>query len=253
MIKSLDRLTDQYTADIEALDVSGATEADLIVPDLTTQRISKDLLVIKLQLQQFTAHKQFKSLDSKVNHLQYVIDSTRYSIGKRRGYIKAQKPDTGAGASAGGGAGASGESATEATGTGTGTSTTGAMVHEDITSLRKRLLSTSSIVPQQQVNAYHDNLQNDLINDLSTLAGDLKLGAYNLSMKILDDNNLLTKTGDDLMKNNSLMDVVGDNLNSYVMNKSGGKILFWFLLKTLGAILTLFLAMIIIVKIFPKL
>lgn len=255
MIKSLERLIDQYQADItDFQDANSAPqESQLWFQHLTTQKISNDLILIRLRLSSYKNHRQYDSVNTKLNQLQYTVDSTRHRVHKDRRLLQAQKA-------------VHSNTAENINYDSNGeivedvklqdTTTTGAnptYASEDITSLRKRLLSTSSIVPQQQINTYHENLQQDLINDLSSLAGDLKLGAYNLSMKILEDNYLLSKTSDNLMKNNNLMDLVGGNLNNYVMNKSGGKILFWFLLKTLGFILTLFLVMIIIIKIFPKL
>lgn len=255
MIKSLERLIDQYTADINGLSPVDTNEPPLIVKQLTTKKISNDLISIKQQLLTFPSHKHYNQVNDKLNHLQYITDISRYNLEKIHRQRQSKNhvnplalthdDDTPSTTDS-----TANSTVIESNPTATGSTT----IHdsEDITSLRKRLLSTSSIVPLQQVNNYHENIQQDLINDLSTLAGDLKLGAYNLSKKILDDNNLLSKTSDNLMKNNNLMDLVGDNLNSYVLNKSGGKILFWFLLKVLAFILTLFLVMIIIIKIFPK-
>lgn len=91
------------------------------------------------------------------------------------------------------------------------------------------------------------------MSELTGLASSLRESAISFSAKLADDNKALDKTSDAMYKNETMMRQVGNNLNNYVTNKTGGKISFWFLLKLTLVVYAVFFGMVIIVKIFPKL
>lgn len=129
--------------------------------------------------------------------------------------------------------------------------------NETISELRKRLLSDNSYskIDKSNIdgqNTVHDSLQDDILQDLTSLATTLKKSAISFSSKIVDDTRILLKTSENLYANESLMKSVGNNLNNYVTNKSGGKISFWFILKVMVSVFLLFIFMILLIKILPK-
>lgn len=127
---------------------------------------------------------------------------------------------------------------------------------ENLSQLRSRLLSSDGYSnlnkPVDNQNSYHESFQEELLSDLTDLASTLKSSALSLSSKILDDSNILSKTSENLHLNNNLMNLVGDNLNNYVSNKTGGKISFWFILKVMVFVFVLFIVMILLIKVLPK-
>lgn len=127
---------------------------------------------------------------------------------------------------------------------------------ENLSQLRSRLLSSNSYSnlnkPVDNQNAYHESFQEELLSDLTDLASTLKSSALSFSSKILDDTNILSKTSENLHLNNNLMNLVGDNLNNYISNKTGGKIGFWFILKVMISVFLLFIVMILLIKVLPK-
>lgn len=127
---------------------------------------------------------------------------------------------------------------------------------ENLSQLRSRLLSSNSYSnlnkPIDNQNSYHESFQEELLSDLTDLASTLKSSALSFSSKILDDSNILSKTSENLHLNNNLMNLVGDNLNNYVSNKTGGKIGFWFILKVMVSVFLLFIVMILLIKVLPK-
>lgn len=132
--------------------------------------------------------------------------------------------------------------------------------NDDLSLLRQRLLAGGTHTSfddeapdMSKANEYHESIQEDIMSELTGLASSLRDSAISFSAKLLEDNKALDKTSDAMYKNETMMRQVGNNLNNYVSNKTGGKISFWFLLKTTLAVYALFFAMVIIVKIFPKL
>lgn len=130
---------------------------------------------------------------------------------------------------------------------------------ESLSSLRKRLLAgnkySSSLdekASSEKHNQYHESIQEDILNDLSSLASTLKTSAMQLGSRILDDTKVLNETSDNLIKNEGSLRTVGANLNSYVLNKSGGKIGFWFLLKTSVGLVLAFLLIVLLTRVLPK-
>lgn len=122
----------------------------------------------------------------------------------------------------------------------------------DLSSLRKRLLSNSKASVLDKSNDYHDSIQEDILLELTGFAQNLKSSAMKLSSKIVEDAQILEKTNENLLKNSDLMGLIDKNLNSYVLNKTGGKISFWFLMKVLVAVFVAFFLMVALIKIFPK-
>ncbi|EMG50107.1 hypothetical protein SBY92_003747 [Candida maltosa Xu316] len=129
---------------------------------------------------------------------------------------------------------------------------------EDLTSLRKRLLSsgTSKLDDSQdltKLNEYHESIQDDILNELTELTSSLKNRAMVLSSKILgDDLNILNETNENIIKNSQLFKIIDQNLNNYLMNKTGGKISIWFLLKCAIGLVIAFMIMLIFITIIPR-
>lgn len=128
---------------------------------------------------------------------------------------------------------------------------------DDYASLRKRLLADGDATSfdadkKELMNDYHESFQEDIISDLTALASTLKTSAQTLSTKIVDDSKLVSESGETMMKSLSLMQSVGLNLNSYLSEKSGGKISIFFMIKTMAFVFILFFCMIVVTKILPK-
>lgn len=123
---------------------------------------------------------------------------------------------------------------------------------ENLTSLRKRLLTSNPNSMLDKTNDYHDSIQEDILLELSGFATSLKDSAMRLSSKIVEDATIVEKTNENLLKNSDLMGLIDKNLNNYVLNKTGGKISFWFLMKVLVGVFVLFFLMVALIKIFPK-
>lgn len=124
---------------------------------------------------------------------------------------------------------------------------------EDLLLLRKRLLvgGESTKLDDNDLNDYHDNVQHDLINELSDLTLSLRLGAVALSQKILgDDLTILNETNENLLKNLSMLRKIDNNLNKYLENKTGGKVGWIYMIKIaviVGVVLVVALLMIALV------
>lgn len=235
MIKSIENIIDQYTKDLDECSSPFLTK-------VTLNRISNDLIPIRQQLNHFKTHKSYTSLNSKYNALVYQVDKTKFNNDKAVEDIKKSRRKSSVIQHV--------EEVDDISKGVESPSTNIRSQKNDLNELRKRLLQDSN---SQLTNDYHENIQQDLMKDLSNLASDLKDGAITLSMKILDDNNLLTKTQENLIKNDNLMNVVGGNLNNYVMNKLGGKISFWFLIKASLGLTLAFVVMLILINFLPRL
>ena len=140
------------------------------------------------------------------------------------------------------------------------TVTTEEDTEEELAVLRHRLLSRSTQqafdegadTGVEKANSYHESIQEDILNELSGFASNLKESALRFSSKLLEDNKTLNETTEKLMKNETLMKNVGSNLNNYVLDKTGGKVSIWFLMKVLLGSILLFLLMVLLVRILPK-
>lgn len=123
---------------------------------------------------------------------------------------------------------------------------------ENLSSLRKRLLTSNPHSMLDKTNDYHDSIQEDILLELTGFATSLKDSALRLSSKIVEDATIVEKTNENLLKNSDLMGLIDKNLNNYVLNKTGGKISFWFLIKVLAGVFVIFFFMVALIKIFPK-
>ncbi|CAH6720117.1 hypothetical protein CLIB1444_03S04764 [[Candida] jaroonii] len=221
-ITGIENLIDQYTSNLNE-------SKDPIITGYEIKKIKHDIIDIKLQLNHFKSNKKYTSINEKLSGLQFIIDQKSHELKKT---IKEPTPEV------------------------TQEKVESVPIPEtkdDYNELRQRLLSSSTVLERtNNSNDYHENLQEDILQDLSNLASDLKNGAIQLSYKLVEDEKLMSKTQENLHSNENFMSIVGTNLNSYVMNKSGGKISFWFLVKTMLSIFVAFLMMIIIIKILPK-
>lgn len=131
-----------------------------------------------------------------------------------------------------------------------------ALEDNNLTSLRQRLLAGGTYTSldsesMEKSNETHESIQEDIIHEISGFATSLKDSALRLSSKILEDQNILHRTNENVLKSESLMKTVGNNLNDYINNKTGGKISFWFLIKAFAGTMLLFFMMVLIIKIFP--
>lgn len=131
-------------------------------------------------------------------------------------------------------------------------------VEESYASLRNRLLaggvesSKLENASHEQLNSYHESIQEDLISELSDLTSSLKISAMQLSSKITADAKLVSETTEHMVKNLSLMQNVGRNLNDYLGSKTGGKISLFFMIKIMIFVFVLFFFMAFVAKFFPK-
>lgn len=130
---------------------------------------------------------------------------------------------------------------------------------DNYASLRQRLLADGASTSldkensnSEQLNNYHESFQEDLLGDMANLASSIKQSALALSSKIVEDNAIVSETGENMQRNLDLMHTVGENLNSYLLNKSGGAISLFFMLKVMGFAFLLFACMVILTKILPK-
>ncbi|ODQ78043.1 hypothetical protein BABINDRAFT_9650 [Babjeviella inositovora NRRL Y-12698] len=111
-----------------------------------------------------------------------------------------------------------------------------------------KLLDSSSPVAQ---NNYHESLQNDLVEDISSLVSVLRSSALRFQEELLEDSEILQKTMSSIDENSNLMRNVNGFLRQYNLN-TGDKVSFWFLLKALGYVLGLFLLMFMTIQLFKS-
>lgn len=238
--KSIESILEQYTHELKQLEIPSVLTLSEVrspyISQLKLNRLKNDLPNLLINLNNFKNFKNYDKLKSTIVSLSNEIDEklyiTNYHLKKERktqlGEVKEepqllQEPLLNE--------------------------------EEDLNELRQRLISDNSYsnyTTNDQQNDYHESIQDDLYKDLTSLASSLKSSALSLSNKIIDDTKVLSKTSDNLYQNESLMKVVGVNLNNYLLNKSSGKISIWFLIKVMIAIFLLFLIMILLIKILPK-
>ncbi|KAM9935661.1 hypothetical protein OXX80_004765 [Metschnikowia pulcherrima] len=225
---------------------SGSVQTNPFLEKLTLQRIQQDLPRLLRAVNEHRSSKLYQSLKLKIqdlsNHLDeclYEVDSATSEFLKRYEKEPIQASDSDALMT-------SEPEIDETQG-------------ENYASLRKRLLAdgkTSLLDAEnsssEKMNDYHETIQEDLLGELGTLASALKSSARSLSAKIVDDANLVSETGENMMKNSTLMQSVGTNLNAYLSEKTGGKITIFFMIKTMAFVFVLFFIMVVLTKILPK-
>lgn len=230
---------------------SGAPVSDKIpyVTHLQLLSIANDLPAIRKNLQKYTKHRKYNELTDAVYRIQDTVDEYLFVNEQLMDKFDAARavptPRL---------------SEEPRSGDEDNSSQPSHDADENMVLLRQRLLaggthtSFDDEAPDiNRANEYHESIQEDIMSELTGLASSLRDSAISFSAKLLEDNKALDKTSDAMYKNETMMRQVGNNLNNYVSNKTGGKISFWFLLKTTLAVYVLFFAMVIIVKIFPKL
>lgn len=141
-------------------------------------------------------------------------------------------------------------------------STTQELPSDELASLRRRLLAggrTDSLagsdpsVSPLELNQHHELLQENILSELVDLTSSLKSLALNFSNSLLNqDMSLLNDTSEAMIKNTSLFKTIDQNLNQYLQNKTGGKISVMFLLKMVAALLLMFLAIVLLIKVVPQ-
>ncbi|EGV61988.1 hypothetical protein PSN45_000700 [Yamadazyma tenuis] len=237
MIRSMEHIVDEYLLEVSS------TPNNPVLVKLMLDKISNDLIPIKLNLNKYKSNKLYDTINDKLIELIHNLDTLKHKNTKKLAQMKRQSIAATHPSQV-----VIDDHSDPRSNLSPSTYSTGVR-NNDVNELRKRLLENNR---SSLTNDYHETLQQDLIHDLSDMVSDMKDGAIRLSKKIMDDNVLLSRTQDNMMKNDSLMNTVGSNLTSYVLNKSGGKISFWFLIKTMAAVVVLFLIMSIIINILPK-
>lgn len=222
-IKGIESLIDCYSGELNNYN-------DINIKKIQLKKINNDIIHLKTSLSRFKGNKNFQSVNNKLSDLQFIVDRGFYEVKKNSENQIEYSSDTEI--------------------TKHDKKKTSPEVESDITELRKRLLTNSSLLDNS--NTYHETIQEDLIHDLTNLATDLKNGAINMSYKLVADEKMLSRTQNTLAANEKFMNIVGNNLNNYVMNKSGGTISFWFLIKVAVGSVVLFIIMLIIINILPK-
>ena len=219
------------------------------VTHLELLSIANDLPIIRKNLQKYTKHRKYNELTDAVCHIQNTVDEYLFVNEQLMNKFDAaravptprlsEEPQSG-----------DEHDPTKLSHD----------ANDDLSLLRQRLLaggthtSFDDEAPNiNKANEYHESIQEDIMSELTGLASSLRESAISFSAKLADDNKALDKTSDAMYKNETMMRQVGNNLNNYVTNKTGGKISFWFLLKLTLVVYAVFFGMVIIVKIFPKL
>lgn len=235
--KAVRSIVSEYQNELNQLD---STRLNPFLLQLTVQKIQTDLPLLLQGLNQHKNSKNYHDAYAELQNLSYIVDEHTHKTAKlMEKYSKEY---------------ATLEPVLEALPKLLPVPTSG----DDYASLRKRLLadgtssSLDNVATADQMNEYHETFQEDLMNDLSGLATALKNSAISLSSKIIDDSKILSTTNENMMKNLSLMQTVGANLNGYLDSKTGGKISIFFLIKTMAFIFFLTFAMIVLIKILPK-
>lgn len=132
---------------------------------------------------------------------------------------------------------------------------------DSLTSLRQRLLSKDKSIldadesanSTARTNEYHESLQLDMFNELLDLALVLKSTTLNFSNTLMgEDKDMINQTTNQLNSNADAMHRVGSNLNNYVSNKLGGKISLFWMIKTALILFVVFVFILIVAKLLPR-
>ncbi|KAM9907781.1 hypothetical protein OXX79_000768 [Metschnikowia pulcherrima] len=225
---------------------SGSVQTNPFLEKLTLQRIQQDLPRLLRAVNEHRSSKLYQSLKFKIQDLSDHLDECLYEVDSATSEsLKRYEKET--------------IQASESDALTTSEPEIDETKGENYASLRKRLLAdgkTSLLDAEnsssEKMNDYHETIQEDLLGELGTLASALKSSARSLSAKIVDDANLVSETGENMMKNSTLMQSVGTNLNAYLSEKTGGKITIFFMIKTMAFVFVLFFIMVVLTKILPK-
>ncbi|KAM9912868.1 hypothetical protein OXX69_002161 [Metschnikowia pulcherrima] len=225
---------------------SGSVQTNPFLEKLTLQRIQQDLPRLLRAVNEHRSSKLYQSLKTKIQDLSDHLDECLYEVDSATSeFLKRYEKET--------------IQASDSDALTTSEPEINDTQRENYASLRKRLLAdgkTSLLDAEnsssEKMNDYHETIQEDLLGELGTLASALKSSARSLSAKIVDDANLVSETGENMMKNSTLMQSVGTNLNAYLSEKTGGKITIFFMIKTMAFVFVLFFIMVVLTKILPK-
>lgn len=238
-LKSIVSIVSQYQAD------AVANSQSLVPPllrKLQVERIRADLPILLHNLKHYKSHKAYSETLCQIQKLSYEVSKLLYQsdVLMDQWLLQFQQKET------------------EITKTLPKPQLEEKDDEESYASLRKRLLADgpSSLkldgASNEQLNSYHESVHEDLISELSDLTSTLKTSAMTLSSKITSDAKLVSDTTENMVKNLSLMQTVGVNLNNYLGAKSGGKISWFFMIKVIVFIFVLFFFMAFIAKFLPK-
>ena len=272
-IKSIENIVNVYESEIDQLKLSDLFTLHKYSPLKSTsqQRISPSPYIAQYKLQllqtsllqqsssidQFKSNKLYQKLKLRIDTLLVdVIDEKLYVVDQLIEWYNIDNTPR-ANSTSKETREESPSNLTSSTGNGHGN-----VNDENLTELRNRLLSNSkskfnleSASPNDvdKLNTYHESIQDDILNELSQLTSTLKTSAMSLSSKILgDDLSILNETNENIIRNSNLFKVIDRNLNSYLENKTGGRISLWFLLKCVVGVIGVFLLMMIFVVVVPR-
>jgi len=272
-IKSIENIVNVYESEIDQLKLSDLFTLHKYSPLKSTsqQRISPSPYIAQYKLQllqtsllqqsssidQFKSNKLYQKLKLRIDTLLVdVIDEKLYVVDQLIEWYNIENTPR-ANSTSKETREESPSNLTSSTGNGHGN-----VNDENLTELRNRLLSNSkskfnleSASPNDvdKLNTYHESIQDDILNELSQLTSTLKTSAMSLSSKILgDDLSILNETNENIIRNSNLFKVIDRNLNSYLENKTGGRISLWFLLKCVVGVIGVFLLMMIFVVVVPR-
>lgn len=235
-IQFIQNVTAHYTREVDAIGVGGLLDPASVAPlspfsiQLQLNKLAHDIPLLLESLDAHHSNKHYPTLHLQLTGLMETVDEKQFINARHLAAL--EKPPQ-----------VVSEEVPIAPAT------------ENESELRQRLLLDSTYSKLDAVennNAYHESFQEDILSDLTDLATTLKNLALSLSSKIIDDTKILAQTSDSLYANESLMKSVGSTLDDYVMNKSGGKISFWFLLRVMVSVVLLFLLMVLLTRVLPK-
>lgn len=240
-------IVSQYELELSDCSQSRSPNSNPFLEKLTLQKIQQDLPRLLRAANEYKSNKAYTLISKKLQQLSDSVDEGFYEQEQASKVFldRYSKPTE--------------VSVPEST-VSTPENETEQFSGENYASLRKRLLADGAATSldndanasSEKMNNYHETFQEDLLSDLTELASSLKNSARTLSAKIVDDANLVSETGENLMKSLTLMQSVGTNLNAYLTEKTGGKITIFFMIKTIAFAFVLFFLMVVLTKILPK-
>lgn len=260
--KTIANIVSEYEKELASLDVEDFSDPKRIVDvprasscylnHLKISSIQKDIPKLKLSLEKIRVDDNYKLTSQNLLDLQRLVDEKEFMNNKVLNlWLERQTTAIDVQQTPYNDKGETSDAAQQAS-----EPAKAAPEDNNLTSLRQRLLAggTYTSLDSESVeksNETHESIQEDIIHEISGFATSLKDSALRLSSKILEDQNILHRTNENVLKSESLMKTVGNNLNDYINNKTGGKISFWFLIKAFAGTMLLFFMMVLIIKIFP--
>ncbi|ODV97314.1 hypothetical protein PACTADRAFT_49047 [Pachysolen tannophilus NRRL Y-2460] len=124
--------------------------------------------------------------------------------------------------------------------------------NEDVSELRKRLLSTRTTQfdtdpkTYDEKLQYHEEQQTDILNELSSMVGAIKNGVYKLSDLIEEDKDVLKKTSSNLEDSSSRMGTMYNKLKEYHEKDRLG---YWYYIKLVLGIVVAFVVILFVISV----